>query len=186
METKTVNVPFSIEAFVSNEETPVFTANGTPVRILCTDADCGGGRTDDIIALVGKEGSGKNVMRYYSNGHAISDSNNRGNFDLVFHEEVVVDEDNDDDSDPTFRDVLYWAMMDFTKNDDKDLVELWLDKHEEGLFNYAIGSFLEYLSKVYHLNIIFPEEGGIRLEVEGEPVTCPFNQDCMEDGCQNA
>lgn len=71
-----------------------------PARIICWDARSASGN-DHIVAMVGEEGCPENILRFYSNGHLISDSANRQNKDLVIEtgesefEEAVKDFAND-------------------------------------------------------------------------------------------
>ena len=75
---------------IESGEYKVETANGRQVRIICWDAH-NPYRESDVVALVSTEsGNSENILRYYSNGHLISDSANVGNKDLVV---IIPDED---------------------------------------------------------------------------------------------
>lgn len=75
---------------IESGEYKVETANGRQVRIICWDAR-NWYRESDVVALVSTEsGKSENILRYYSNGHLISDSANIGNKDLVV---IIPDED---------------------------------------------------------------------------------------------
>ena len=67
---------------IKNGAIEVETKNGHKVKIISWDAKSAG-RDDDIIALVANtDGNTENVWRYYSDGHLISDSSNKGDKDL--------------------------------------------------------------------------------------------------------
>ena len=75
---------------IESDEYKVETADGRQVRIVCWDAH-NPYRENDIVALAtSSSGEGENILRYYSNGHLISDSANIGNKDLIV---VIPDED---------------------------------------------------------------------------------------------
>lgn len=75
---------------IESGEYMVETADGRQVRIVCWDAH-NPYRENDIVALAtSSSGEGENILRYYSNGHLISDSANIGNKDLIV---VIPDED---------------------------------------------------------------------------------------------
>jgi len=75
---------------IENGEYKVETADGRQVRIVCWDAH-NPYRENDIVALATSSSSeSENILRYYSNGHLISDSANIGNKDLIV---VIPDED---------------------------------------------------------------------------------------------
>ena len=75
---------------IESGEYKVETADGRQVRIVCWDAH-NPYRENDIVALATSSSSeGENILRYYSNGHLISDSANIGNKDLIV---VIPDED---------------------------------------------------------------------------------------------
>ena len=56
-------------------------AGDTPARVICWDARSASGN-NHIVAMVGKDGQPENILRFYDNGHLISDSTNRKNKDL--------------------------------------------------------------------------------------------------------
>ena len=67
---------------IKRGEIEVETKNGHKVKIISWDAKSAN-RDDDIIALVtNTDGITENVLRYYSDGHLISDSSNKGDKDL--------------------------------------------------------------------------------------------------------
>ena len=75
---------------IESGEYKVETADGRQVRIICWDAH-NPYRENDIVALATSSSSeSENILRYYSNGHLISDSANIGNKDLIV---VIPDED---------------------------------------------------------------------------------------------
>ena len=75
---------------IESGEYKVETADGRQVRIVCWDAH-NPYRENDIVALAtSSSGEAENILRYYSNGHLISDSANVGNKDLIV---VIPDED---------------------------------------------------------------------------------------------
>lgn len=75
---------------IESGEYKVETADGRQVRIICWDVH-NLYRENDIVALAtSSSGEGENILRYYSNGHLISDSANIGNKDLIV---VIPDED---------------------------------------------------------------------------------------------
>ena len=76
---------------IESGEYKVETVDGRQVRIVCWDAH-NPYRENDIVALAtSSSGEGENILRYYSNGHLISDSANVGNKDLI----VVIPDDDE-------------------------------------------------------------------------------------------
>lgn len=76
---------------IESGEYKVETVDGRQVRIVCWDAH-NPYRENDIVALAtSSSGEGENILRYYSNGHLISNSANVGNKDLI----VVIPDDDE-------------------------------------------------------------------------------------------
>ena len=76
---------------IESGEYKVETVDGRQVRIVCWDAH-NPYRGNDIVALAASSsGEGENILRYYSNGHLISDSANVGNKDLM----VIIPDDDE-------------------------------------------------------------------------------------------
>ena len=65
-------------------------AGEKPARIICWDARGFGGITH-IVAMVGNPGEPEKVLRYFEDGHLISDSASRGSKDLMLEKIPEVD-----------------------------------------------------------------------------------------------
>lgn len=75
---------------IESGEYRVETVDGRQVRIVCWDARNPHSGNDIVTLVSSSSGEAENILRYYSNGHLISDSANVGNKDLIV---VIPDED---------------------------------------------------------------------------------------------